>query len=121
MLLSSQRSLFDIPDDITWLYCAYTSSQPRGVQAVGEEALKRNASPWRIRPDDFFSESESLRELFARMVSADAEGVALVPSVSYGMAVVAANLRVQEGQRLLVLAEEFPSNVYPWRDLAQRT
>ncbi len=29
-------------------------------------------------------------------------------------------LRVHVGQRLVVLAEEFPSNVYPWRELAQR-
>ena len=49
------------------------------------------------------------------------EGVALVPSVSYGMAVAAANLRVREGQRLLVIAEEFPSNLYCWRELARRT
>jgi len=28
---------------------------------------------------------------------------------------------VREGQRLLALAEEFPSNLYPWRELAQRS
>ncbi|HYI00273.1 aminotransferase class V-fold PLP-dependent enzyme [Hyalangium sp.] len=121
MLLPSQRSLFDIPDDITWLNCAYMSPQLRAVRAAGEEALGRKSQPWRVRPDDFFTESEALRGSFARLVHAEVEGVALVPSVSYGMAVVAANLRVQEGQRLLVLAEEFPSNVYPWRDLARRT
>ncbi|EAU65575.1 aminotransferase, class V superfamily [Stigmatella aurantiaca DW4/3-1] len=44
-----------------------------------------------------------------------------MPSVSYGMAVAAANVPVREGQRLLVLAEEFPSNVYPWRELAGRS
>jgi selenocysteine lyase/cysteine desulfurase len=63
---------------------------------------------------------DALRGLFARLVGADADGVALVPSVSYGMAVAAANLRVREGQRLVVLAEEFPSNLYPWRELARR-
>jgi selenocysteine lyase/cysteine desulfurase len=121
MLLPSQRSLFEIPDDVTWLNCSYMSPQLRGVRKAGEEALGRKAEPWRIRPDDFFSESELLRGLFAQVIQADAEGVALVPSVSYGMAVVAANLRVREGQRLLVLAEEFPSNLYPWRDVARRT
>jgi len=121
MLLPTQRALFEIPDDVTWLNCAYMSPQLRAVRAAGEEALGRKAQPWRVRPEDFFSESEELRGLFARLIHADAEGVALVPSVSYGMAVVAANLRVQEGQRLLVLAEEFPSNLYPWRELARRT
>jgi selenocysteine lyase/cysteine desulfurase len=121
MVLPSQRALFEIPDDVTFLNCAYMSPQLRAVRAAGEEALGRKAQPWRVRPEDFFSESEELRGLFARLIHADAEGVALVPSVSYGMAVVAANLRVQEGQRILVLAEEFPSNLYSWRELARRT
>lgn len=121
MLLPSQRPLFEIPDDVTWLNCAYMSPQLRGVRAAGEEALSRKAQPWNIRPAHFFDEAEALRALFAQLVGADPEGVALVPSVSYAMAVAAANLPLREGQRLLVLAEEFPSNVYPWRDLAQRT
>jgi selenocysteine lyase/cysteine desulfurase len=121
MLLPSQRPLFEIPDDITWLNCAYMSPQLRGVRAAGQEALGRKAQPWRIRPDDFFSETEVLRGLFARLIHADVEGVALVPSVSYGMAMAAANLPMRAGQRILVLAEEFPSNLYPWRELARRS
>ncbi len=120
MLLPSQRSLFEMPDDVTWLNCSYMSPQLRSVRAVAEEALGRKAHPWTIRAEDFFSGAEELRGLFASLVDADVEGVALVPSVSYGMAVACANLQVRPGQRLLVLAEEFPSNLYPWRELAQR-
>jgi selenocysteine lyase/cysteine desulfurase len=120
MPLPSQRHLFEFPDDVTYLNCAYMSPQLRSVREAGQEALGRKAQPWRIRPEDFFTESEALRGLFAQLVGADVEGVALVPSVSYGLAVAAANVPVRVGQRLLVLAEEFPSNVYPWRELAQR-
>ncbi len=121
MLLPNQRSLFEIPDDVTFLNCAYMSPQLRGVRAAGEEALGRKAHPWGVKPEDFFTETEALRAEFARLVEADAEGVALVPSVSYGMAVVAANVEVGAGQRVVVLAEEFPSNLYPWRELVGRT
>ena len=121
MILPSQRHLFDIPEGLTWLNCAYMSPQTRAVSEAGREALGRKAKPWQVRPEDFFTESEALRRLFAQLVGADADGVALVPSVSYGMAVAAANLPVRVGQRLLVLADEFPSNVYPWRDLAERS
>ncbi len=121
MRLPSQRHLFDLPEGLVWLNCAYMSPQSRTVGDAGREAIERKASPWRVRPEDFFAESESLRRLFGTLVEADAEGVALIPSVSYGMAVVAANVPVQVGQRLLVLADEFPSNVYPWRELAQRS
>src|SRR6218665_3635444 len=121
MRLPSQRHLFDLPEGLTWLNCAYMSPQSRAVGDAGREALERKAKPWLVRPADFFTESESLRRLFASLVDADPEGVALVPSVSYGMAVAAANLPVRVGQRLLVLADEFPSNVYPWRQLAERS
>ncbi|OJH36488.1 aminotransferase class V-fold PLP-dependent enzyme [Cystobacter ferrugineus] len=121
MRLPCQRHLFDLPEDLTWLNCAYMSPQSHAVTEAGREGVARKARPWQVRPEDFFSESEALRRLFASLVEADAEGVALVPSVSYGMAVAAANVPVRVGQRLLVLAEEFPSNVYPWRELAERS
>jgi selenocysteine lyase/cysteine desulfurase len=120
MSLPSQRHLFDLPDDVTWINCAYMSPQLRAVSEAGRESVLRKARPWSVRPEDFFTDSEALRGLFADLVGADAEGVALVPSASYGLAVAAANVPVRVGQRLLVLAEEFPSNVYPWRELAER-
>ena len=42
-------------------------------------------------------------------MGADAEGVALVPATSYGFAVAARNLALRPGDRVLVLAEEYPS------------
>ncbi|MET0400778.1 MAG: aminotransferase class V-fold PLP-dependent enzyme, partial [Cystobacter sp.] len=121
MRLPCQRHLFDVPEGLTWLNCAYMSPQSHVVGAAGREAVERKARPWLVRPEDFFSESETLRRTFAGLVEADAEGVALVPSASYGLAVAAANVPVRVGQRLLVLADEFPSNVYAWRELAARS
>jgi selenocysteine lyase/cysteine desulfurase len=120
MPLPGQRHLFEIPDGVTYLNCAYMSPQLRAVRAAGEAALGMKAQPWRLTSADFFTHSEALRDLFARLVGADADGVALVPSASYGMGVAAANVRVREGQRIVVLAEEFPSNFYPWREAARR-
>jgi selenocysteine lyase/cysteine desulfurase len=120
MPLPGQRHLFEIPDGVTYLNCAYMSPQLRAVRAAGEAALGMKAQPWRLTSEDFFTHSEALRGLFARLVGADADGVALVPSASYGMGVAAANVRVREGQRIVVLAEEFPSNFYPWREAARR-
>ncbi|MCP3136891.1 aminotransferase class V-fold PLP-dependent enzyme [Pyxidicoccus xibeiensis] len=121
MPLPSQRHLFELPDSVTYLNCAYMSPQLRSVREAGEAALGLKAQPWRVKPEHFFTGSEALRGLFAKLVGADADGIALVPSVSYGTAVAAANLRVRPAQRLVVLAEEFPSNFYPWRELARHT
>ena len=118
--LESQRHLFEIPEEISYLNCAYMSPQLKAVREAGEKAVARKSRPWEISPRDFFESSETARELFARVVGGDAEGVAIIPSVSYGMAVATANVPLEAGQNVVVLAEQFPSNVYPWRELAKR-
>jgi selenocysteine lyase/cysteine desulfurase len=121
VVLGPQRELFEIPEDIAYLNCAYMSPQLRTVRAVGEEAVARKSRPWEISPRDFFESSEKARRLFAQLVGGDAEGVAIIPSVSYGMAVATTNVSLKTGQNVVVLDEQFPSNVYPWRELAKRT
>lgn len=116
--IPSQRALFDIPPDVAYLNCAYMSPLLRASVAAGAEALARKARPWTIRPADFHAEAGATRALFARLIGAEAEGVALVPAASYGLAAAAGNLPLRPGQRIVTAAEQFPSNVYPWRRLA---
>jgi selenocysteine lyase/cysteine desulfurase len=121
MNVGEQRGLFEIPEDVAYLNCAYMSPQLRSAREVGERAVARKSRPWEITPQDFFEDCEKSRQLFARLVGGEADGVALVPSVSYGIAVAAANVPVREGQRILILEDQFPSNVYSWRELAQHS
>ncbi|MDP8951479.1 MAG: aminotransferase class V-fold PLP-dependent enzyme [Actinomycetota bacterium] len=121
MSLGDQRQLFEIPEDVTYLNCAYVSPQLRAVRLIGEEAVGRKSRPWEIEPKHFFKDSETARDLFAELIGGEADGVAIVPSVSYGMAVAVTNLPVEEEQKILILEDQFPSNVYPWRELAKRT
>ena len=118
MNLGDQRDLFEVPEGISYLNCAYMGPQLRSAREVGERAVGRKSRPWEILPRDFFDEVEESRELFARLVGGETEGVAVLPSVSYGMAVAAKNVAVREGQKILLLEYQFPSNVYPWRELA---
>jgi len=119
--LGDQRELFEIPEEVAYLNCAYMSPQLRSARVVGERAVARKSRPWEITSSDFFEDAEQSRALFARLVGGEPDGVALVPSVSYGIGVAAANVPVREGERILILEDQFPSNVYPWRELAKRT
>lgn len=118
MKLPSQRHLFDVPESVCYLNCAYMSPQLRSVREAGERAVARKSRPWEISSHDFFEDSETARLLFAQLVGGDADGVAIIPSVSYGIAIAASNVKVRAGERILVLAEQFPSNVYQWMELA---
>ena len=121
MVLPNQRSLFEIPDEIAYLNCSYMSPRPKASRIAGQEGVARKSRPWNITASDFFEGSETARGLFAELVGADAEGVAIVPSASYGIATAAANIPVAPGQTIVLLEDQFPSNVYPWRELAART
>lgn len=118
-MISCQRHLFDIPDDVAYLNCAYMSPLMKSVRDAGHKGIERKVHPWTVSPPDFFSESETVRQQFARLVNATADDIALVPAVSYGIAVAAANLPAPTGSRILTLEEQFPSNIYTWRDLAK--
>jgi selenocysteine lyase/cysteine desulfurase len=119
--LPVQRELFDIPDDVAYFNCASLAPQLRSAREAAEAAWRRCARPWLIRSQDWFTGAEERRTLFARLAGVDADGVARVPATSYGLAVAAANLIAAPGQRVLVLAEDYPSNWYTWQRFARRT
>jgi selenocysteine lyase/cysteine desulfurase len=119
-VLANQRELFDLPEGVTYLNCAYMAPQLRAVTAVGRDAVSRKAHPWEITPADFFADVERLRGRFGALVGGDADGVAVMPSVSYGISTAAAQLAPEPQQDILVLADQFPSNVYQCRELADR-
>ena len=118
-MIPCQRHLFDMPDDVHYLNCAYMSPLLNSVVEIGRQAAARKARPWQIRPLDFFETPEIARRLFARLINAAADDIAIVPAASYGIAAAAANLPLSASQKLIVLQDQFPSNVYAWREKAQ--
>ncbi|NIM29317.1 MAG: aminotransferase class V-fold PLP-dependent enzyme [Gammaproteobacteria bacterium] len=119
-MISSQRHLFDIPADIAYFNCAYLGPLSNAVVAAGRQAAGRKAHPWEISSEDFFTDTEIARGLFAKLINAEQQDVAIVPAASYGVAVAASNLPLDRNQSVVLLAEQFPSNVYAWRESAAR-
>ncbi|MEN8159425.1 MAG: aminotransferase class V-fold PLP-dependent enzyme [Myxococcota bacterium] len=117
--IDCQRHLFDVPDDVAYLNCAYMGPLLRSAAEAGAAAVARKQHPWEITSSDFFSLPDRGRAAFARLIGASAEDVAVIPAVSYGIALAARNLRIEPGQEIVLLGEQFPSNVYPWRAVAK--
>ncbi|WP_234735430.1 aminotransferase class V-fold PLP-dependent enzyme [Tellurirhabdus bombi] len=122
--LTSQREAFTLPDDIHYLNCATRAPYSKAVEAAGHGAIRRHTNPVGLRPDDFFSGAFIVRDLFSQLINnPDPERIALIPSVSYGMGVVARNLHrkagLKPGQQIVLIGEEFPSDVYAWDRVSQ--
>ena len=119
--LAEQRDLFEIPTEICYLNCAYISPLLRSTAQAGKVGMERKLRPWEIRPPDFFSTTRQIRSTAASLLGSTANDIAIVPSASYGLAAAARNLPVREGQKILVLAEQYPSNYYVWEALARNS
>ncbi len=117
-MIPCQRYLFEIPDDVAYLNCAYMSPLMKPALEAGTAGLARKAQPWRITPEQFFTGAEEFRAIAAQFFDCSADCIAIVPSASYGITTAARNLPVARGQSVLVLAEQFPSNYYPWQRVA---
>jgi len=116
--LICQRHLFSLPEDISYLNCAYMSPLSNEVIVAGYEGLKRKSRPYEISSEDFFQPVDELKTQFAELIDTNnPQRVVIIPSASYGFASIANNISVKPGQNVVVIKEQFPSNVYCWQRL----
>ena len=116
--LPCQRDHFSLPDDFHYLNCAYMGPLPRVAERAGIEGLRAKRFPQAIAPEDFFAPADGLRERFARLIGApEPNRIATVPAVSYAVSTIARNTRAGWGSNIVIVHEQFPGNVYPWRRL----
>jgi selenocysteine lyase/cysteine desulfurase len=123
LTIGSQRPLFDIPAGIAYFNTAYNSPLLNSSRAALVTASHAKSHPWKRPPADFFDAAERIRALAADLFGGDADGYAVVPAASYGLSAAARAIQptLKAGDRIVVLDEEFPSNVLPWRRVARET
>jgi selenocysteine lyase/cysteine desulfurase len=110
--MKCKKHLFQLPEGIHYLNCAYMSPLLRSVEEKGIEGMQRKRNPVSVKPVDFFTGAAGVRQKFATMVHAEPAQIALMPAVSYGMNSVIRNISCREGQHALTISEEFPSCYY---------
>ena len=114
-MLASQRGLFDLPRDICYLNSASFSPLPLSSQEAGRAAVGRKARPWTLDPSFAFGQYERARQAAARLIDAEARDIALISSISYGVATAARLVTIPRGARVLVLQNDHSSPVLEWR------
>lgn len=122
-MMADQRHLFDIPDGVAYFNCAYNAPQLNRSRDALLAAAAEKSHPWQRMPRDFFADADAMRTLAASVLGGDADGYAIVPAASYGIATAAHVLQptLARNDRILVLDEEFPSNYHAWMRIAAET
>src|SRR5262249_35254909 len=114
-MLPSQRALFDIPREICYLNAASWSPLPIAAQEAGRLGVARKGKPWAIDRALPQRQFERARRAAARLINAETGDVALISSVSYGVATAAKLITVPGCSRVLVLENDHSSAVLEWR------
>jgi selenocysteine lyase/cysteine desulfurase len=113
---TTYRDLFSLPSGVHYFNCAYMAPLSRAVETAGTSAVIRQRFPSDIPPDDYFAVPNVLRQAFARLIHAnDPRRIAVVSSVSYAMETAVRNTPLARDQNVVVIGDEFPSAILPWR------
>jgi selenocysteine lyase/cysteine desulfurase len=111
-----------MPITSRWAYFDHAAVAPLpqpAREAIGQwlaEAAEEGDTVW----PRWAQRMEALRKSAAEMIGAEPAEIALVPNTTAGITHVAEGMPWQAGDNVVTLANEFPSNIYPWMNLASR-
>jgi selenocysteine lyase/cysteine desulfurase len=103
-----------------WLNCAHQAPLPARARAAAEEAVAWKAMPWELTTERFAGVPGRLKQAIGRLIGVPAADVILANSASYGLHLVANGLVWRDGDEVLTMRGDFPSDILPWMGLASR-
>jgi selenocysteine lyase/cysteine desulfurase len=118
-MLPSQRELFEIPRHVCYLNSASYSPLPLKTLEAGRAAVGRKGTPWTLDAGFANRQHERARAAAARLIHADPADIALIPSISYGVATAAKLVTIARGARVIVLENDHSSPVLEWQTRAE--
>ena len=121
-MITNQRAQFNLPDDIRYLNCAYMGPWTKKASDIIQEQTLVRQRPYLFTTPDFFDPVEQLKKSFASLIGVnDPLRIAPLASVSYGMAQVMNNVPLKKGQKVIMIEDEFPSDVYTVKALIEKS
>jgi selenocysteine lyase/cysteine desulfurase len=114
------RNLMPVTEKWAYFDNAAVAPLPRpardAVQQWVEDACREGDTIW----PQWAAALEKTRKTAATMVGADPSEIALITNTTTGISLIAEGYPWQNGDNVVTLANEFPSNLYPWMNLASR-
>ena len=105
-----------------WAYFDHAAVAPvsgpaaAAMQTWVEQSVAEGDTMW----PEWGRQLKAMRQSAANLIGATPDEIALVPNTTAGINLVAEGLDWRPGDNLVTLADEYPSNLYPWMHLADR-
>jgi selenocysteine lyase/cysteine desulfurase len=115
------RSEFPIMERLTYLDMAYGNPLANRVRVAMEEYMKAfQRDGVSVARDRAYGVLEEVRAKFAALVGAEASEIAFVKNTSEGLNAVAAGLRMEAGDNVVLNELEHPNNTHCWNLLKEK-
>ena len=117
---SAFRSHF--PVTAAWAFLDHAAVAPLPAPAVAalHDYAQSLATNGVCAVGDWVARVAAVRALAARLIAANQDDVYFVPNTTHGIGVVAEGFPWAVGDNVVLAAEEYPANQYPWMNLAHR-
>jgi selenocysteine lyase/cysteine desulfurase len=105
-----------------WAYFDHAAQAPLPrrsadvLHAWVEEQLRDGVIGWPAREQRI----EAIRDQVAALVNANRDEIAFISSTTHGIGLVAEGFPWRAGDSVVSACDEYPSNLYPWMNLASR-
>ena len=120
MSLSSFRSYFPITEtDIYLNHAAVSPYSTRVVNAIENILKKRTSDQVEVFPL-VVEEKVKLKKNIAKLIDGEEDKIAIIGNTSEGFNWLVQGLQWRKGDRVLLVENEFPSNIYPFLNLEQK-
>ncbi len=120
MPLSSYRTYFPITaTDIYLNHAAVSPLSTKVVKAINDIMSSRSQGPIEIFPQ-LSEEIIGLKNNLGTFIGADKENIAIISNTSEGFNWLVQGLDWKDGDRVLLVDQEFPANIYPFLNLEQK-
>jgi selenocysteine lyase/cysteine desulfurase len=112
----------EFPVTRSWVYLdhAAVAPLPRRSAAMIREWADEQERNGVIHWPQWEEKLERIRDGVAAFIGADRDEIAFVNSTTHGIGIIAEGFPWRDGDSVVIPAEEYPSNIYPWMNLASR-
>jgi selenocysteine lyase/cysteine desulfurase len=121
MDLPALRALFPVTQHWAFLDHAAVAPLPTPAVAAMQQYCQSLSQHGVAAVKEWIDRIAEVRRLAARLLNApDPDDVYFVPNTTSGISVVAEGFPWQPGENVVLAAEEYPANQYPWLNLQHR-
>jgi selenocysteine lyase/cysteine desulfurase len=107
-------AVFDDFGGRVWLNAAHQGPLPLAAAEEAQEAIRWKLNPSELTAARFAGVPQRVREAAASLINASPDEIALANSNSYGIHMIARAYPWREGDEVIVMSGDFPSDILPW-------